>query len=643
MASRISSLLILALITLAASLPGVFTLPVLDRDEARFAQATAQMLELQGGETPACLTDEQASRLPISAKFIAICFQDQQRNKKPVGVHWAQAISVSMFSTPEAREIWAYRLPSVLGAILAVWGAYLAGCSLLGRRAAFAGAAMLGGVVLLGVEAGIAKTDALLAGATTLAMAALARLYVTQRFVDESGEVRRAPLVRWIGLGFWVALAAGVLLKGPITPMVVGLTIITLFVLDRRLSWLGPLGWWPGPLAFVALTIPWFAMVTIITDGAFIADAFGKDFGAKVVATQENHGGAIGFHALLLPLLFFPATLLVIPAIGRAIGSLINRYPHMDGAGLRFLLAWAVPAWIVFELAPTKLWHYPLPAYPALALLAGATLVAICDRRVGGLTWIGALLSWGLYTIVALLLAGMLLALPIVVTPEGLALLEQSHGVGSVLGTVFDSVRTSFGQMSFISRFAAMVALLVFIVGPLIFMMLRWQNAVLATALGASMVWQFIALQSVAPRLDQAFVSRAVAEELLGHSLHPSLSPTAKPPVATAGYGEPSLVFLTHGQLAIGTPQDAALVAAQEAGRAALVETRLADEFLSALSSLGAVAIPVGCVEGLNYSKGDRVQLEIFRITREANSGLPPSTEILQSWCTSAAPASTPP
>ena len=86
-------------VILLASLAGVFTIPILDRDEARFAQATAQMLE--------------------TGDFVEIRFLDDARNKKPVGIHWLQAASVWLTSSETAREIWAYRLPSVLGALLA--------------------------------------------------------------------------------------------------------------------------------------------------------------------------------------------------------------------------------------------------------------------------------------------------------------------------------------------------------------------------------------------------------------------------------------------------------------------------------------------------------------------------------------------
>ena len=87
-----------ALIAFLAGLPGLLALPPLDRDESRFAQATAQMLE--------------------SRDFVVIRYQDQPRFKKPVGIHWMQAVAVSLFSDPEARAIWAYRLPSLAGAML---------------------------------------------------------------------------------------------------------------------------------------------------------------------------------------------------------------------------------------------------------------------------------------------------------------------------------------------------------------------------------------------------------------------------------------------------------------------------------------------------------------------------------------------
>ena len=74
LAPRRSWLLVLA-VTILISLAGVFTLPVLDRDEARFAQATVQMLE--------------------TGDLVRIRFLDEDRHKKPVGIHWIQAAAVT--------------------------------------------------------------------------------------------------------------------------------------------------------------------------------------------------------------------------------------------------------------------------------------------------------------------------------------------------------------------------------------------------------------------------------------------------------------------------------------------------------------------------------------------------------------------
>ena len=61
-------------------LPGFFNIPPIDRDEARFAQATKQMVE--------------------TGDFIDIRFQDDVRYKKPVGVYWLQAAAVETASNP---------------------------------------------------------------------------------------------------------------------------------------------------------------------------------------------------------------------------------------------------------------------------------------------------------------------------------------------------------------------------------------------------------------------------------------------------------------------------------------------------------------------------------------------------------------
>ena len=371
---------ILIVMVAILSLPGVFRMPVLDRDEARFTQATAQMLE--------------------TGDFVVIRFHDGLRNKKPVGIHWLQAASVAAFSDVDERQIWAWRLPSLFGAMLTVCALYWAGVAMFSRTAAFTGAVLTGCTLLVSSEAHIAKTDSAMVGFITLSLAALAHLRAkdsAKRSVangasgrSEAADTERKRLMRtgWdekgLGVLFWFALGWGVLIKGPIAPMIAGLTIITLLMWERRVSWLRALAFWPGPLLAMLITIPWFVAVQIATEGAFLNEAVGVDLGPKMVSGAEGHSGPPGYHLAFLPLLFWPSTLLLIPGLAYAGERLFRRKvgePPVDLDGWRFLIAWIIPAFIVFEATPTKLAHYPLPLYPALALMAGLALDRLMDYR----------------------------------------------------------------------------------------------------------------------------------------------------------------------------------------------------------------------------------------------------------------------
>jgi 4-amino-4-deoxy-L-arabinose transferase-like glycosyltransferase len=121
---------IIAALALTAALPGLTRLPVTDRDEARYVQATRQMLE--------------------TGDFVQIRVQDEPRNKKPIGIHWMQAAAAAAAEplTGDLNSIWAYRIPSALGALIAVLATFWGGAALVGRRAAFLGACLLATTIL---------------------------------------------------------------------------------------------------------------------------------------------------------------------------------------------------------------------------------------------------------------------------------------------------------------------------------------------------------------------------------------------------------------------------------------------------------------------------------------------------------------
>ena len=346
---------LLFIITFGAAAPGVFLLPALDRDESRFAQASKEMLE--------------------EDNYILIQYQDELRNKKPAGIHWLQAASTAIFTGPEANEIWTYRVPSWLGAAFGTIACFWAGIPLIGRRASFLGSALFGATLLLTSEAHISKTDGMLVFLTTLGIGALVRLYV------EKSQSKAMALL------FWVTMGAGFLIKGPVTPMVAAYAGVGVWLWDRLKTgrggdWWRVLLWWPGPIVFVAMVLPWLIWIQMATDGLYVQGAVGKDLKDKFVGASEGHGGLPGYHLAHIPAWFYPASLLLIPAIvatRQALrGETLTALGH-GTAGLKFLLAWGVPTWIFFELLPTKLSHYILPAYPAFGLLCGYAAVQMMD------------------------------------------------------------------------------------------------------------------------------------------------------------------------------------------------------------------------------------------------------------------------
>src|SRR5215813_5583232 len=342
-------------------LPGFFNIPPIDRDEARFAQATRQMVE--------------------TGDYVDIRFQDEVRYKKPVGIYWMQAAAVhtaTALGLPKAQlRIWVYRVPSLIGAIGAVLLTYWTALAFVTRRGAVLAGLMMCSAVLLGVEARLAKTDAMLLLTVVAAMGAMARVYLSW----QRGEDPVHPPWSWPAI-FWTALAGGILLKGPLILMFAGLAILMLAILDRSTTWLWRLRPVWGLMWMLVLVLPWFIAIFWRAGEAFFTDSLGGDMLAKLAA-QESHGAPPGFYLLLFWITFWPGAPLAgmaVPAVWRA-----RREP-----GAQYLLAWLVPSWIVFELVLTKLPHYVLPLYPAIAILT----VGVLERRVLSRSWLMKGAAW---------------------------------------------------------------------------------------------------------------------------------------------------------------------------------------------------------------------------------------------------------
>jgi 4-amino-4-deoxy-L-arabinose transferase-like glycosyltransferase len=243
---------------------------------------------------------------------------------------------------------------------------------------------------------------------------------------------------------------------------------------------------------------------------------------------------------------------------------------------VRFALAWLVPSWLVFELMPTKLVHYTLPAFGAVCWLAAAALTEPLGKRV-------KIAGAGLAVLFGLLLA----AAPFY--------LLSRYGQGS------DAVWASLAAVLLAAAGLASA-----------YMLLKAETPVpaVAVAVGLGLLGHAALAAGLAPRLDALWLSRRT-EVAMGKAQLLPRQGIADAPVAATGYAEPSLVFALGTETELGGPEDAAQAIAEH--RPAVVEARKDAAFRQALAALHATAVQVAEVKGVDYSDGHRMTLRIYR------------------------------
>src|SRR5438105_3984159 len=483
--------------------PGFFNIPPVDRDETRFAQATKQMVE--------------------TGDYVDIRFQDDVRYKKPVGIYWLQSAAVqtaTKLGVPRAQvRIWIYRIPSLIGAIGAVLMTYWTALGFVTRRGAVLAALLMCSSVLLGAEARLAKTDAVLLLTVVAAMGAMARVYLSwQRGEDPAHPPWTSPAI------FWTALAGGILIKGPLILMFVGLAIGALAILDRTAVWLWRLRPVWGLTWLLVLVLPWFIAIFWRAGDTFFVDSLGGDMLSKLAA-QESHGAPPGTYLLLFWVTFWPGAPLA--ALAAAAVWRARREP-----GAQYLLAWLVPSWIVFELVLTKLPHYVLPLYPAVAILT----VGALERRVLSRSWLMRGAAWWF-------------------------VIPAIAAVIAIVGAIALTRQPVFLAWPFVAA-------------ALIFGLLAWwlyeDNRAERSLLNAVVAAMFLSAALygvVVPGLTPLFPSAEIARALRNVVC-------VGPKAAAAGFHEPSLVFMNGTSTLLTDGSGAADFLGQGSCRFALVEQR---------------------------------------------------------------------
>ena len=542
--------ILLFLFSLVMTASGLVSMPPIDRDESRFVQATKQMAE--------------------TGDYVDIRFQEASRYQKPIGIYWLQSAAVALSGEGPAAPIWVYRLVSALGIAIAVVGIAWTGANLFGANAGIAAGLMMAAIFATAFEGRDAKTDAMLLACCVLAQGALAQIYLASR--------RNLPVAGHLPWIFWVAQGAAILIKGPIAPLLSALTIVTLVALERDWRWLSKLKAARGLALAALIVLPWLVLITWKSHGAFLQQAVGKDMLGKVASGEESHGLPPGFYMLTYSLFMWPFGLI---AVGAGLQAL-NRL--RDDPRLRFCIAWYIPFWLVFELIPTKLPHYVLPAYPGLALLIGWLLTLQPEDANAPLkrwqNWLWWSTAFGL-AVVSLGLAAVCVGAPIYLTHtfSGWSIPAAAAALGA-------------GYFAFSRQLQV----------PL--------SRIGATAACAGITYGLL-FGVIAPSLKPIWLSPAIEAAVRGNR------PCDTTVLASAEFHEPSLVFLV-GTKTLLTDVDgvAQHLLADPACALALAPVGDEQKLNGLLAAQGKSANRVALIDGLNYSSGDKLSLGLYRVVQ---------------------------
>ncbi|QKC93086.1 glycosyltransferase family 39 protein [Mesorhizobium sp. NZP2234] len=540
----------LFLFSLVMTVSGLASLPPIDRDESRFVQATKQMAE--------------------SGDYVDIRFQEASRYQKPIGIYWLQSAAVTLSGKGAEAPIWVYRTVSALGIAIAVLAIAWTGTNLFGANAGLAAGLVMAAIFATAFEGRDAKTDAMLLACCVAAQGALAQIYLSAR--------RNEPVAGHLWWIFWIAQGAAILIKGPIAPLLSALTIAVLFAFERDGRWLSKLRIGRGLLLVVVIALPWLAAITWKSHGAFLQQAVGKDMLGKVASGEESHGLPPGFYMLTYSLFMWPFGLI---AVGAGLQAL-NRL--RDDPRLRFCLAWYIPFWLVFELIPTKLPHYVLPAYPGMALLIGWLLTLQPQDANAPLKrwqqWLWWSTAFGL-AVVSLGLAAVCMGAPIYLTHT--FSWWSIPAAAAALGT---------GYLGFSRQLQV----------PL--------PRIGATAACAGITYALL-FGVIAPSLKPIWLSPAIRQAVLANK---ACDTTV---LASARYQEPSLVFLVGTKTVLTDIGGVAEHLLADPG-CALGLAPIEDEqkLNGMLSVRGKSVNRVAEIDGLNYSSGDKLSLGLYRIAQ---------------------------
>jgi len=325
--------------------------PLFDPDEGRNAEKAREILALNDWITP-------------HENFHAVL-------DKPMFFYWTIALSYKAFGVSE----WAARFPSfvaALGCLMVVyffarrhWGYWTALWSPL--------------ILFTNIEFfALARTVILDMSLTFLITLALCAFY-------DAAHAEQARRRQIACLVMYLALGAALLIKGLIGVVLPGMVIFFYLAFSRQWAILKKIYLLPGALVVALMALPWYLQVEARHAG-YLRYFFWDEHIGRFTTTAFRRTAPWYYFFVVIVVGFLPWSTFL-PAVARKLWR-----ERLDDRSL-FLLLWALLPLIFFSVSKSKLPHYILPIFPALAILTGAVLVAL-SRKAEAKIQLAVSLAW---------------------------------------------------------------------------------------------------------------------------------------------------------------------------------------------------------------------------------------------------------
>jgi 4-amino-4-deoxy-L-arabinose transferase-like glycosyltransferase len=338
---------------------GTWIVPLIDRDEPRFAEASREMMERHDPVVP--------------------YFNNSYRFDKPPLTYWAQTASYALFGSNDFAARFPSCLAAALTAVVLLWWGRRIGDERVGWWAA-----IIFSLCLQTVEhAKAAVADMWLVLFVTLAhRAGYELLGLLQEQSSAGTEYSRShskPVLsesasRWWWI-FYLSLALAFLAKGPIgwTPL---LTVAVTSFFVRGLGVARRFKFVRGMALTLFLVCLWGVPALLETHGQFFRIGIGRHVLGRSVTAMGGHGASsVGAYFLLFPFYFVTVFFSFFPW-SLKLPWLYQKLRLERTRTDVYLLCGIGIVFVIFTLVTTRLLHYTLPAFPLLALLLARTLAA---------------------------------------------------------------------------------------------------------------------------------------------------------------------------------------------------------------------------------------------------------------------------